>query len=249
MTQPFRHLIVTRFNTGLYSPVSRARLRPDEWMAHRLRLFETITLPSLAEQDCQSFTWCIGIDPATPDADRQRLERLCAPQSNIRIVVPQLEQDAWLSDIEPGPYDLLTTRIDNDDALHHDAVATLHETYRTHAEQMSRPWVMVFPFGAILDVPSRRAWIMEYWFNNTPTAVENRDEAETIWRWQHDRIPAEVPRCYIKDKPYWLQVVHDQNIINAVDSPNPNRKVHKHIAVRPEHLTLFGVDPGRLPTA
>ena len=29
-------------------------------------------------------------------------------------------------------------------------------TYRTHAEQMSRPWVMVFPFGAILDVPYGR---------------------------------------------------------------------------------------------
>ncbi len=238
---------MTRFNVGLYGSPSQARLSPAAWMAHRLRLFETITLPSLAQQGCQNFTWYLGIDQRTPDADRQRLERLCASQANIEIIEPMTAPDRWLNWIEPGPYDLLTTRVDNDDALHHDAVAALHETYRTHAEQRPRPWVMVFPFGALLDVPSRRAWVMEYWLNNTPTLVEDRDRAGTVWQWQHDQFPAEVPRYYIKDKPYWLQVVHDQNIANAVDSPNPNRKVHKHITVRPEHLTLFGVDPNRLP--
>jgi hypothetical protein len=70
-----------------------------------------------------------------------------------------------------------------------------------------------------------------------------------VRQWQHDQFPASVPRCFIKDKPYWLQVVHRQNLRNAIDSDNPLRKIHRDFPTRLEHMTLFGVNPGRLPVA
>jgi hypothetical protein len=247
MTRPFKHFIVTRFNINLYAPEAKVDLRPDEWMEHRLRLFTSFTLPSIAGQTCQDFTWLVAVDPRTPDATMRRLEDLCL--ANMKLVIPTPEEDVWLAQAEPGEYDLLTTRIDNDDALHRETVAALRATYQEHRETQRRPWVMVFPLGLIMDLVDRQAWVMEYWFNNSPTLVEARGEAKTVWYWQHDQIPPEVVKCYIKDKPYWLQVVHTQNLRNAVESDNPLRKVHRELAVKPEHLRQFGIDPDRLPIA
>jgi hypothetical protein len=247
MTEPFNHLILTRFNVDLYGPRAKVRLEPNAWMEHRLRLFEAFTLPSIAGQSCQNFTWRIMMDPQTPDVHLQRLERLC--RSNMKLIFPTRGVNSWLADTEPGLYDLLTTRIDNDDAFHRDAVAALHETYRENRERLARPWVMVFPFGMIFDLAARRGWLMEYWHNNCPTLVEDGRAPRTIWQWQHDQIPADVARWSIKDFPHWLQVVHEQNLRNAIDSANPLRTVHREVAMQPKHLTPFGVDPEHLPTA
>ncbi len=247
MTRPFTHLIMTRFNIHLYDPETQVGLEPDAWMEHRLRLFEAFTLPSLAGQSCQDFTWRIAMDPRTPDVHVQAMERLCL--ANMKLVYPTPGVDAWLGETPPGPYDLITTRIDNDDAFHRDTVAVLHETYRTHRETLAQPWAMIFPFGMIFDLADRQGWLMEYWVNNCPTLVTDGQGQQTIWKWQHDRIPPEVPRCHIEDMPYWLQVIHGQNLRNIVDSRNPLRMVHKDVPMKPQHLRLFGADPDRLPTA
>ena len=247
MTRPFKHLIVTRFNTYLYAPDAPLSVAPDAWMEHRLRLFASFTLPSLAGQTCQDFTWLLGVDPHTPDGYLRRLEGLCP--ANVKLVMPQKDDDAWLREAASGDYDLLTTRIDNGDAFHRETVAALQAAYREQCEVLRRPWVIVFPLGLIMDLAARQTWVMEYWCNNCPTLVESRGEAKTVWHWQHDQIPGEVARHYIKDKPYWLQVVHRQNLRNAVRSGNPQRKVYQDLAAKPEHLRQYGVDPERLPMA
>ncbi|NLZ04279.1 MAG: hypothetical protein GXY19_03820 [Phycisphaerae bacterium] len=247
MTKLFQHLILTRFNVDLYGSKTKARLEPNAWMEHRLRLFEAFTLPSIAAQSCQDFAWRIMMDSRTPDAHVQTMERLC--RTNMKLIFPVRGANAWLSGVEPGAYDLLTTRIDNDDAFHRDAVAALHETYRQNRKKLARPWVMVFPFGMIFDLGARRGWLMEYWYNNCPTLVEDGQAPQTIWQWRHNQIPADVPRCPIKDIPYWLQVIHEQNLRNAIESPNALRKIHKEVPMQPKHLAPFGVDPERLPAA
>jgi hypothetical protein len=90
---------------------------------------------------------------------------------------------------------------------------------------------------------------MEYWFNNCPTLVEDSCDPGTVYRWQHNAIPGNVPRHYIKDRPYWLQVVHSQNLLNAIDSGNPLRIVHKELPGKTEFLRHFGIDPTRLPAS
>ncbi len=146
----FRHHILTRFNTGLYKRAAELTVSPQQWMEHRLRLFTTLTLPSIIGQSCQDFTWLV---------------------------------------------------------------------------------------------------LMEDWLNNCPTLIEDARSPRTVCQWDHSLIPAEVQRCYVKDKPYWLQVVHSQNLRNVVDGDNPNRTVRKDLPARPEHLAQFGIDPGHLPTA
>ncbi|HNS20154.1 MAG TPA: glycosyltransferase [Sedimentisphaerales bacterium] len=241
----FRHYILTRFNTGLYGPNPRIRVAPDEWMDHRMRLFTTISLPSMAGQSCQNFTWLILMDGQTPEHYIRALER--AVCRNMKIIYLDPGQPRWLRDLAPGPYDLITTRMDNDDAFHRDAVQAIQDAWRAkHAEQ-TKPWLIVFPFGLILSLADRKMYVMEYWFNNCPTLVEDSHDPGTVYRWQHSEIPPTVPRHFLKDRPSWLQVVHSQNLLNAIRSDNPLRIVHEELPAKLGFLHCFGIDPARLP--
>jgi len=243
----FRHYILTRFNTGLYGPNPRRRIGPEEWMEHRIELFTTITLPSIAAQTCQDFTWLVLMDRQTPDRDLRTLERCACPTMKLTFLEPG--QPRWLHEFAPGSYDLITTRLDNDDAFHRDTVQSIQDAWRSESPHQAKPWLIICPFGLILNLADRQMWVMEYWFNNCPTLVESSEGARTVHRWQHSEIPPEVPRQYIKDKPCWLQVVHAQNLLNAVDSSNPQRIVHKELPGKPEFLRHFGIDPAHLPRA
>jgi hypothetical protein len=242
-----RHYILTRFNTGLYGPNPKTRTLPEEWMDHRMRLFTTITLPSMAAQTCQDFTWLVLMDRQTPERYVRTLEREAC--RNMKITYLEPDQPRWLRDFAPGQYDLVTTRIDNDDAFHRDAVKAIQDVWRARHGQQAKPWLIVFPFGLILDLADRRMWVMEYWFNNCPTMVEDSHSPRTVYRWQHSEIPPEVPRHYAKDKPYWLQVIHSQNLLNAVRGNNPLRIVHEELPGRIEFLYQFGIDPACLPSS
>jgi len=235
----FKHYITTRFNAGLYNPDARIHICSDEWMRHRIKLFTALTLPSIMKQSCQNFTWLVLIDKQTPAAHRQML-------SNIRYPNMQLidagSANPWLEALEPGDYDLITTRIDNDDAFHEDVVKTIQQSWAEQNSERSKPWTIVFPFGFILDLATKEIFVMEYWFNNCPTLVENSHSGRTIWQWDHSNIPAEVDKHYITDKPYWLQVVHSQNLKNRIPVDNPIKIIHRQLNARLEFLTYFGID-------
>jgi hypothetical protein len=235
----FRHYITTRFNAGLYSPEANIRISADEWMQHRIGLFTTFTLPSIMGQSCQNFTWLVLIDRQTPAAYRQMLSDI--PYRNMRLIYTG-SKNSWLDAIEPGDYDLITTRIDNDDAFHKDVVETIQQSWAKQDPKRPRPWVIVFPFGFILDSAVKEIFVMEYWFNNCPTLVERAENPQTIWQWDHSNIPPEVPKHHITDKPYWLQVIHSENLKNRMPANDSVKIIHRELNARLEFLAYFGID-------
>ncbi len=243
----FRHFLTTRFNAGIYSPRARLRLPPDQWMEHRWKLFTTITLPSIMEQTCQDFTWLVLMDKKTPESYLREMESFRYP--NLKLIYPTPVKPVWQQAFEPGAYDLITTRIDNDDAFHRQTIATVQETYRAEHPYRRQPWVIVFPFGLILDLARRDIWGMEYWFNNCPTLVESAEKPGTIWQWDHSNIPPELQRAFVRDKPYWLQVVHAQNVLNAVPTTPSMKILHKETPVSLESLADFNIRAENLPAA
>lgn len=245
--EEFKHYITTRFNAGLYSPEAQIRISADKWMQHRIKLFTTFTLPSMMAQTCQNFTWLVLIDRQTPKTHRQVLESI--PYKNIKIIYPEPPHDVWLQNIELSQYDLITTRIDNDDAFHRDVVKIVQDNWRAQGPKRPKPWVMVFPFGFILDLATKEMSVLEYWFNNCPTLVEDSQNPRTIWQWDHSNIPAEIYKLYIKDKPYWLQVVHSQNLRNRIPLNDPVKIIHRQLKPRLEFLAHFGVDVNELPAS
>ncbi len=209
-----------------------------------MRLFMAITLPSILAQSCTNFTWLLGMDIHTPDCYIQEIESFRC--SNLKVLLPRNESPIWKQSYDPGQYDRLTTRIDNDDAFHRDAIGAIQQAYLEHREHQSKPWIIVLPFGAIIDVADRELFGMEYWCNNCPTLINDSSDPRTIWQWDHSNIPSEVQRCFVTDKPYWLQVVHSQNVLNTIPVNHPVKIVYRDQPIPLDALANFNVSPDDL---
>jgi hypothetical protein len=243
--QPFRHYLTTRFNIGIYEPEAGLRIPPQQWMEHRWKLFTTITLPSIMEQTCQNFTWLILMDRQTPELYLREMESFRYP--NLKPIYPTSGERVWQQAFDPGEYDLITTRVDNDDAFHRQTIETIQQTYEAEHPYRMQPWVIVFPFGLILDLARRDIWVMEYWLNNCPTLVEGSQKSRTIWYWDHSNIPLQIQRCFIRDKSYWLQVIHSQNILNEIPDAHRWKILHKEMPVSLQSLAEFSIRSDHLP--
>lgn len=108
-----------------------ATILSDDRLATRFRLFEKYTLPSLKAQSDPDFSIVLLASSLLPSHRRERLEALIAdvpqisarygepqkPGGFIRASLPSVASDQWR----------VTFRLDDDDALSTDFVATLRE--------------------------------------------------------------------------------------------------------------------------
>ena len=92
----FKHVILTRFNLGLYDTENA-----DEWMKHRWPLFEK-TRESVLSQD-GDFEWWLCVDARTPDRWLNKMADECVHFTSEHP--KEYEPDGWT----------ITTRLDNDD--------------------------------------------------------------------------------------------------------------------------------------
>lgn len=240
---PFRHYVITCLNVGAYSHRmwGPGDLPPvDEWMAHRVGLFETFTLPSLRGQSCQDFTWLVFMDIRTPPRYKLWIESLRVPNLQpVYMTCRGLDNkriaQAVIDNTEPGDYDLITTEIDSDDAIHKETIRFIQQRYRPRGHI----WAISFAQGVVLDLPGHQAYLMDYPYH-CPTLIEPRRAAQSVYRFGNDQLPAEewelIPRM-----PYWLQVVHGQNVANKL-TDGPSRVIHRDQPLPLSALTGFGVD-------
>jgi len=82
-----------------------------------------------------------------------------------------------------------------------------------------------------------------------PNVVESDENPQTIWQWDHSNIPPEIDKHFISDKPYWLQVIHSQNLINRIPVDDPRKIIHRQLKPKLEFLAYFGIDINWLPDA
>ena len=125
---------MVRQSRGVPDPLEPERLR------NRFRLFEIAALPSVMGQTNQDFAWLLIVDPALGVADRRRLEVLIEPRrrSYLHAYDPgeDLEGTAWLAPyLASEPDYLITTNLDDDDALPNAFVAELQEGVRRLATE------------------------------------------------------------------------------------------------------------------
>lgn len=243
-TRQFRHYIITVFNMSVYDPASAFFNQADRWTEHRIKLFAAFTLPSVMGQTCQNFTWLLLVDNRTPQVYKQMLESI--NYANLKIIYTQCAHvdhghicETIRQNIEPGDYDLITTELDSDDAIHKDAVKTIQYWYAPRPE----PWLIVLPHGMILDLPNMQLFIMEYQYH-VPTLVENSQKADIVYYWDNSKIPVKV-KDYIFDAPYWLQVIHSLNAGNTMESTD-SRHIHKEQPLDLGQLVHFNVDPNSI---
>ncbi|MCM2270580.1 MAG: putative rhamnosyl transferase, partial [Thermoanaerobaculia bacterium] len=157
-----RHFVLTNFNVALPGFGADRRgetVRDAAWLDERCELFERFCLPSMRGQSDREFEWLVRWEPP---ADPRRAARLTdyAGQAGLRLVdASQSFRRAVAAALTPDDEAVLTTRLDNDDALHRDASA------RLRAAALAGPPERVFldlPAGYQLDLAGgglRRLWL------------------------------------------------------------------------------------------
>jgi len=93
-----------------------------ERVAHRLRLFEALTVPSVESQTCKQFQWIVFTDPELPGEQRRKLEVLVAQRCGGHVVplaahdIPR-SLDGLQMYIDPHSTHVMTTLLDDDDLI------------------------------------------------------------------------------------------------------------------------------------
>jgi hypothetical protein len=242
----FRHYIITCLNVGVFSHRGGmiGTMPVPDWMRQRMRLFVAFTLPSIAAQTCRNFVWMLLVDEKTP---REYLELLrLIPLANLRIVLTNcksLDNHAVsaviMQNVAPGEYDLITTEIDSDDAIHTDMIAAIQRYYQ-HKEGMRH---LIFCPGLIYSLKTGEVFPLEYLYH-CPTVIESSPAARSVYYWHNSEIPVDEKEIFYGE-PYWLQVIHDFNVANTMESSG-SRVIRKDKPAEPSAIRAFGVDHTRL---
>lgn len=253
----FKHYIITQFNLGMYNPdhskfslignpkAPGISLSPDEWMDHRIDLFKRFTLPSVMAQTNQNFGWIVLVDNKTParyisylllvEREYYNLQVFCIPIGELSIV------NAALQMIDtPGKYDLITTRLDNDDIINKHLVADIQEVYAERNAFYKTPWTIILPHGYTYDLENEKLYFMDYRNNQFITLVENSLTAKTAWQCPHGDLAMKHHGMMLIDRLYWVIVVHSQNLGNNLCS-SPDRDIKINEPVDLAILKDFGV--------
>jgi hypothetical protein len=227
-----QHFILTRFNIASPGRESTIRNSPG-WLERRFELFERYCLPSMAAQDSPDFTWLIYFDKDTPAQFRQRIDA-------ARAVVPFEPRYVGLFDIgiavddvrerlDPVQPRVVTTRLDNDDAVSRDFLSRV----RHHAGRLSDGSVINFTRGVALR--KGRLYAASDTSNPFTSLVERADGVQTIWSAKHRDLERLWNLVQVDDAWCWLQVVHGENVANRIKGARlSDAEVLANFAINPE---------------
>ncbi|WP_421708485.1 glycosyltransferase [Algihabitans sp.] len=207
------HFILTRFNV-LKVKQTQADAPSLEWLTHRFDLFERFCLPSVLSQDETDFRWLIYFDEKTPDEFQERvrgygdtrIRSIFVPPGGATLDKVKAHIRAELPDETPW---ILTTRLDNDDAIARDFCSRLRGSI-TGLE----PHALNFSNGVIYA--DGRLFQHSDLSNAFISTLERTSEFETAWHGFHTEVSKFLPVNQLEGPPMWMQVVHDRNISNVV---------------------------------
>jgi N-acetylglucosaminyl-diphospho-decaprenol L-rhamnosyltransferase len=222
------HALLTRFNlpsAGLES-VIRAQ---DRWLRDRVSLFERYCIPSVLAQRNRNFTWLIYFDIESPRWLKQTVaDHASAGLYNplFRTSVSPAELTADIESALGGRRDqLLTTNLDNDDALALDFIDRL-QSVRPSAQRRA----IFFVHGLILNDDA--LYVRADRHNAFCSVLEPWEMPRTCWADWHNLLHRSMPVLELADHAAWLQVIHDANVSNRIRGhrvdPAPYRDLFGH---------------------
>ncbi len=214
------HFLLTRFNLKVASwnkTRSGHKVLTEEWLEHRFYLFETFTLSSILNQTSKNFKWLIFFDINTPEKYRTRAKINFEKYDFIEIfyidgiesLMPTLkiffDQESYHN------RKLITTRLDNDDALHKNFTATVQKHFKdnTGVLDFENGYQGVLYSGNTLDVRK-----YHHKFNQFISFAEISEKPITVLGKMHTDFKTFSPQKIDRKNRYWLEIIHDMNKIN-----------------------------------
>ena len=213
MTRNLQHFVLTRFNVASAGRESSIRNSPG-WLDRRFDLFETYCLPSMAAQEPGTFTWLIYFDEQTPAEFRARIAEAQKTVPFEAIFVGLFHRDLAVQHVterlKSPDLRIVTTRLDNDDAVSNDYLRRVRDV----AETVADGTVINFREGVAL----KDGCLYTARDDSNPFAslVEAGPSPKTIWAATHTELQAIFAFRQVVTAPCWLQVVHGENVANRI---------------------------------
>ncbi|MFC3493427.1 glycosyltransferase [Glycomyces rhizosphaerae] len=244
------HVIATRHGIGVFD---------EQWFAYRQLMLEHLTLASLDAQTHRDFVWLIAIDRDMPPAARKRLDALAATRPWIRLAETELKRDfvpdlvAWTREEARarGKGWALTTRLDDDDALHRDLVGRLHQEAGRYLKEGRATPAILSPTLGCNWVPSEAAGHRAY--HHSPSIglslLEPAARVATVYRRNHSTLaqvlaPTGVSVRHIDGETLWWLYAHTGLSDQQRDGSERMSKVADHphaLELDAAALAQFGI--------
>lgn len=215
----FKHFLITRFN--LRNPEwdvtkNNEKLLTDEWMNERMWFFENFCFPSVVNQSCQDFEWLLYFDSTTSDLIKNRVASLISKHPFIKVFFIN-GMPAFASEVKnyiianTSQYHyLITSRIDNDDAIHREFIGEIQNQFK---EQDFLVLDVIKGYSLQIK-PTVMLGKKEHIFNPFLSLIEVNNDPKTIWHFDHNHWKKETRVRQITHKRLWIAVIHEKNKIN-----------------------------------
>jgi len=189
-SQKLKHVILTRFNLGLYDRDSRTA---NEWMDHRMEYFER-TRESVLSQDCE-FEWILAMDSRTPNKYLHNIitdDRMTITRKDPRGYIPK----GWT----------ITTRLDNDDLYRPGAIDAIQSCFETKELVIDLRYEQLCGNTRFTSDRPRP---------NSPflSLVSN---TRNCYAREHSKMLDTAPGIFASDKTLAYMVIHDKNLGNKI---------------------------------
>ena len=213
-----QHILLTRFNLKINPDIkSEQNLGlTHEWLEHRFQIFHQFCFPSVLNQSKKEFLWIIFFDIDTPEIYRKKAQSLLQHSEKIKIIFIDgfKELNTSLQEIiKPfitGSY-VVTTRLDNDDIIHRDFIATINEL-----AVPSNNTIIDLVTGYQLKLSFEKAIIRQYEnaFNPFISLVETSNQVKTVLSKMHNEWEGADKIIKFSKKPLWVEYIHGKNAAN-----------------------------------
>ena len=224
-----QHFILTRFNLLLWNKDKEGhKVRTTKWLEHRFSLFERYCLPSLKGQTCQAFDWIVLLDSTTPERFKNKIaayKKECPqlipvyvePESGRRFA--QIFREEVVKrinlDLNEGRGQVLTTYLDNDDALD----VRFVEDVQQRASALSDQTFIYYTDGLQFFTDHNYLMQIHYRRNHFVSVVESGEpsEVKTIYGYGSHYYIDQIKGAkieYVDNLPMWCEVIHEKNMGN-----------------------------------
>ncbi len=214
MTATFDHLVLTRFSAIL---PGQTEPLPEDWLRYRLQFFYDTAYPSLAaQQGAARFQWLVFFDDRCSAAFRAEVQELSAGVFEPVWTHEPFRLSACAKAVSKRARSahLITTRVDSDDAVSTDFIASVQEQFE-HQDLV----FVNFARGFQID---RSGWVYVRTQPSSPflSLIEHRVEGSvplTVFASKHHLARRLAPIREVRSAPMWVQVVHGGNVSNVVE--------------------------------
>lgn len=186
----------------------------------RFMLFEEFCVPSLAGQTNQNFDWLCFFDENTPNNYKEKINKLFTPHKNFHAIFTSEYGNVTADPFRVEIYKrlnsetthLITTRLDNDDALAKDFISQIS----SNANRNEHDYFLNCLKGIQYDTRNKVMSLCRQQSNAFISRVEKieNEKIKTVMAIMHPLASQHAAVHNIYKNRLFMQVIHDSNIVN-----------------------------------